>query len=157
MLVSCSKLLLAVALQRTEGHIDACFLPHRWQQLGVVYCLVRAVGGEDGGAHVSADLCFAQYAWSARARVLLQRGSCAVPMAMPAADDPRPSLHCVASSESGEAASRVMRSILEEDVMLGLGAEVRHGCVESGLRVGSGSGRRWLGKREKASFRRAAN
>jgi hypothetical protein len=37
----------------------------------------------------------------------------------------------VASSECGEAASGVVWRVLEEDVMLGLGAEMRHGCVES--------------------------
>ena len=36
---------------------------------------------------------------------------------------------CVATSERNEAASGVMWSVLEEDVMLGFGAEVRHGVV----------------------------
>jgi hypothetical protein len=37
----------------------------------------------------------------------------------------------MASSQSGEAASGVVWSVLEEDVMLGLSAEMRHGRVES--------------------------
>jgi hypothetical protein len=38
----------------------------------------------------------------------------------------------MAAGESGEAASGVVGRVLEEDVMLGLGAHVRHGCEESG-------------------------
>ena len=40
----------------------------------------------------------------------------------------------MAGSESGEAASAVIRSVFEEDVMLGLGMELRHGCRVHGLR-----------------------
>ncbi len=96
-----------------------------------------AVGGEDGRAYVSADLCSAQHAWSARARLFLQRGSRPVPSLMPHAQQSLSALHCVTSSKRGEAASVVVWSVLQEDVMLGLGAEVRHGCVESELRIGS--------------------
>jgi hypothetical protein len=38
----------------------------------------------------------------------------------------------MAAGERFEAASGVVWSVLEEDVMLGLGAELRHGCMESG-------------------------
>jgi hypothetical protein len=37
----------------------------------------------------------------------------------------------VTGSESGKAASGVVWSVLEEDVVLGFGAEMRHGCAES--------------------------
>jgi hypothetical protein len=37
----------------------------------------------------------------------------------------------MASSECGEAASSVVWRVLEEDMMLGLGAEMRHGCLEN--------------------------
>jgi hypothetical protein len=93
MLVSCSKLILAVALQRTEGNLGACFLPHCRQQVCVVYGAMRAVGGEDRGAHVSADLRFAQCTRLAAACLALQRGRAAVPPRMPAADHTLSSLH----------------------------------------------------------------
>jgi hypothetical protein len=38
----------------------------------------------------------------------------------------------MASGERGEAASRVVRSVLKEDVMLGLGAEMRHAELAGG-------------------------
>jgi hypothetical protein len=92
---------------------------------------MRAVGGEDGGAYVTADLCSAEHTCLAAACLALQRDSAAVPPAMPLAHHLASALHCVATSKRGEAASGVMRSVLEEDVMLGVGAEMRHGCVES--------------------------
>src|SRR4051812_35416728 len=92
---------------------------------------MRAIGGEEGGADVTADLCSVEYTCLAAACFALQRGRGAIPALMPA-------LHCssaasdgVASSECREAVSGGVRSVLQEDVMLGLGAEMRHGCVES--------------------------
>jgi hypothetical protein len=133
--VSPTQLLLAVALQRAKGNLAACFLPHFWQQLRVVYGVMRAVGGEEGGAHVSADLRFAQHAWSARTRLLLQRGRRAVPALMPTRDCAAAPGHCVASGKCAEGASGIVWSVLEQDVMLGLGAEMRHGCRVHELRM----------------------
>jgi hypothetical protein len=93
---------------------------------------MRTVGSQDGGAHVSADLCSAQHAWPAGTRLLLQRGRRAIPALMPALHCPRAAIDCMSSSECSEGASGVMWRVVEEDVVLGLGAEVRHGCVESG-------------------------
>jgi hypothetical protein len=42
----------------------------------------------------------------------------------------------MAARECGEAASGVACSVLEEDVMLGFSAQMRHGCVESEPRIG---------------------
>jgi len=42
----------------------------------------------------------------------------------------------VTTGERLEAVSSAARGVLEEDVMLGFGAEVRHGCVKSELGVG---------------------
>ena len=47
---------------------------------------------------------------------------------MPALHCPRAAGDCVTGGERGEAASAVVRSVLTEDVMLGIGAELRH-CV----------------------------
>lgn len=102
---------------------------------------MRAVGSEDWGTHESADLCSAQRMRSARACSLLQRVGGAIPPLVPPLHCPRASCYSVAARECGEAASSVVRSILEEDVMLGLGAEVRHGCVESEPADRSASGR----------------
>lgn len=92
---------------------------------------VRAVGGKERGAHVSADLCSAENTCFAAALLALQRRRRAVPLAMPLAHHLASALHSVATSERSEAADSVVWSILKEDVMLGLGAEMRHGSVES--------------------------
>jgi len=83
-----------------------------------------AVGGEDRGAHVSADLCCAERTWPAAACLALQRGRAAVPAFEPAAQYLTPAFDCMAASECGEAATGVVWSVLEEDLLLGLGAEV---------------------------------
>jgi hypothetical protein len=62
----------------------------------------------------------------------LQRGRAAVPTLEPAAQDVASSFHCMAACERVKAASGIMWSVLEEDVVLGLGAELRHGGMESG-------------------------
>ena len=90
---------------------------------------MRAVGGKDGGAYVSADLCSAQRTWSAAALLPFQRGRRAIPARMPALHSSPATRNCVAGSERGEAASGVVWRVLEEDVMLGLGAEMRHGVA----------------------------
>ena len=92
---------------------------------------MRAVGGEDGSAYVSADLCSAQRSWSAAALPSLQGVRRAVPALMPPRDGGAAAGYAMARSERGEAVGSVVWSVLEEDVVLGLGAEVRHGCVES--------------------------
>jgi hypothetical protein len=48
---------------------------------------------------------------------------------MPLGQAPRSSRDGVTSSERFEAATPHTRSILEEDVMLGFGAEMGHGCL----------------------------
>jgi hypothetical protein len=92
---------------------------------------MRTVGGEDGRAHVTADLCSAERACLATACLALQRGNAAVPPTMPLAHHLASALDCMAARERGKAASGVVWSVLKEDVVLGLGAEVWHGCVES--------------------------
>jgi hypothetical protein len=149
MLVSRSELLLAVALQRTEGHLGACFLPHRWQQLGVVDGAMRAVGGKDGRTHVSADLCFAQHARSATALTLLQRARCAIPAAVPILQCAPSSLDGVTERECSEAVSARAWSVLEEDCVLGLCAEVRHAAVLCELGGGGSAELRSAGARQK--------
>jgi hypothetical protein len=123
-------------LQRAQGELLARFALHLWQQIGVVDGAMRAVGGEDWGTHVSAHLCSAEDAWSALARTLLQRGRRAIPPLMPPQQHPPSALHRVAARERSEATSGVARSVLEEDVVLGFSAEVRHCYEENGLRVG---------------------
>jgi hypothetical protein len=91
---------------------------------------MRAVRGEDRRADVSVDMSSAEHACFAAALLAFQRGSAAIPALVPAAHDVPSSLHSVATRECGEAAGAVMRSVLEEDMVLGLGAEVRHGCVD---------------------------
>ena len=54
-----------------------------------------------------------------------------VPALVPALHGPRSTGDCMASSERSEAVSSGMWSILEEDVVLGICAEVCHGCVAS--------------------------
>jgi hypothetical protein len=92
---------------------------------------MRTVGGEYGGAYVSADLCCSEHASFAGACLALQRHRAAVPALVPALHCPRASCYNVTGSESGKAASGVVWSVLEEDVVLGFGAEMRHGCAES--------------------------
>ena len=89
---------------------------------------MRAIGGSDRGSDVSLHLCSAHRAWSARALLLLQRGRCPIPSAVPQTDHLRSSLDCVATSERGKATGSVMWRVLKEDVMLGVGSEVWHGC-----------------------------
>jgi hypothetical protein len=87
---------------------------------------MRTIRGEDGRTHVSADLRWCERWWSARSLLLLQRLRCTVPSIVPVADDICASLHRVTTSESGEAVSGRAWSVLEEDRVLGVGAEVRH-------------------------------
>lgn len=94
---------------------------------------MRAVGSKDGGADVSADLRSAQDRCFARAWLALQRGRLAVPLLMPAADHSRSARHRVATGERSEGVGGAARRVLKEDVMLGFGAEMRHGCVKSEL------------------------
>jgi hypothetical protein len=49
---------------------------------------------------------------------------------MPASDCAATACDCVASGERSKATAGVVRSVLEEDVMLGLGTQVRHVCVK---------------------------
>ena len=123
-----SQLLLAVVLQSPKGELLACRRLHARQQVGVVDSAMRAVGGEDRGAHVTADLCSAERACLAAACLALR--SATVPSQPPAPHSLVSALNCVAARECGEAASGVVWSVLEEDVMLRLGTEVRHGGEE---------------------------
>jgi hypothetical protein len=50
---------------------------------------------------------------------------------MPPRDGGAATGDAMAGSECGEAACSVVWSVLEEDVVLGFGAEMRHGCAES--------------------------
>lgn len=110
---------------------------------------MRAVGGEDGSAYVSADLRSAEQWCLARACLPLQRESCAVPPRMPPLYRAPSSLDCVASGECCEAASGVVCSVLEEDVMLSFGAEVRHYVLESeqSRQRASGTPSRWAARK----------
>jgi hypothetical protein len=88
-----------------------------------------AVGGEDGRTHVSLHLSAAERTRPAPPLPLLQRGRRSVPAIMPMANNVCSASDSVATSESSEAMSGGAWSILEEDRMLGLCAEVRHVAV----------------------------
>ena len=60
MLVLGSMLHLAVAAQCAQGQLDSSFGSDGWQQLCVADGAMSAVGGENGRANVSADLCSAE-------------------------------------------------------------------------------------------------
>src|SRR5690554_6777147 len=92
---------------------------------------MRAVGGEDGRADVTADLCCSECTHLAAAFLAFQRGRRAVPPLMPTLYCSRAASYSMAGSERGEAVSGRVWSVFEEDVVLGFGAEVRHCCVES--------------------------
>lgn len=94
---------------------------------------MRTVGGEYGGTYVTADLRSAEQRCFACACLPLQRGRRAVPAIVPVTYDICSSLDCVTTSKRNEAATSVAWSILEEDVVLGFGAVVRHGVVENQL------------------------
>jgi hypothetical protein len=106
---------------------------------------MRAVGGEDGGAHVSADLRLAECAWSARARLVLQRSRRAVPSLVPSADGLRSTCHCEAASESGELALTHTCAVVGEDAVLVLRSELAHAWwrAEEETRGQSGERRHW--------------
>jgi hypothetical protein len=140
MLVSCSELLLPVSAQGAEGELLARLALHLRQQVGVADGAMRAVGGESRRTDVTTDLCAAQHAWSAAACLLLQRGRRPIPALMPSADGSLSSLHTMATGECSEAVSAAAWSVLEEDGVLGVGAEVRrHGAVRE-----RGDGVTWI-------------
>lgn len=126
MLVARSELIVSVALQGSERQLLASRRVNLWQHVCVVDGTMRAVGGEDGRTHVSADLCWCEHARSARARKLLQRGRAAVPALVPAPHRALSTRDGVASSQCGEVVLTAVCAVLEEYVMLGLCAEVRH-------------------------------
>ena len=126
-----SELFLAVMLHCSQTDLGARCSAHPRQQVCVVDGAVRAVGVADRSGDVSLHLRSAQGTGPARARPLLQRGRAAIPPAVPAADHALSSLHCMASSECGEAASGVVWRVLKEDVVLGVGTKMRHSCEES--------------------------
>jgi len=91
---------------------------------------MRAVGGEYRRTDVTADLGCSECACLAAATPPLQRLRSAIPATVPALHRSRTTCDCVSCGESSEAASGVVCSVVEEDVMLGVGAEVRrHGVV----------------------------
>ena len=98
----------------------------------VAHSATRAALGTDGLADVLLDLLCAEEACLAAASLALQRGRRAVPPRVPAGEGSLSPSDCVAARESREAASAVTWCVLEEDVMLGLGAEMRHGGEEGG-------------------------
>ena len=94
-----------------------------------MHCLVRAVGSEDGATYMLLHLPLAQRAWSASSLLALQRLRRPVPAAVPALDGLPPSSHSMARSEGGEGMSGGVGRVLEEDGVLGIGAELLHGGV----------------------------
>lgn len=80
--------------------------------------LVRAVGAEDGRAHMLLHLPPAQHAWSAAALLRLQRLRCAVPSLMPPLDGARASLHSEATGECSEASAPHTGAVVREDGVL---------------------------------------
>jgi hypothetical protein len=106
---------------------------------------VSTVGGEDGGAYVSADLCSAQRSWPAAALPSLQGARRAVPSLMPPRDGGAAAGDAMAGSECGEAACSVVWSVLEEDVVLAVRAGVRHGEA-------LGRGEEWRRLRQRAAL-----
>jgi len=128
-----SQLLLAVSSHSSQAHIFSSGGAHASQQVWVVDGAMCAIRRSYRGGDVSRHLRSAQHARSPRARTLLQRSGRAVPLPVPEAEQTRSSLHCMATSECRKAASGVAWRVLEEDVVLGFGAEVRHSCEESGL------------------------
>jgi hypothetical protein len=135
MLLLHSQLLLAVALQRAQGQVGPRRLLRPRQELRVVYSAMRAIGGEDGLAHVSADLCSAERARSACSLLVLQRAHCPVPLLEPALHGSLASDHAVARSESGEAVGARAWLVREENRVLGIGTELRHAAGERGAAV----------------------
>jgi hypothetical protein len=123
-------LFLAVALQRAEGQLSASGCLHLWQKLRVAHSTGCAIAVADGRCNVTAHLCCTECTCSACACLALQRGRSAIPLPMPAAHHLGSALHCMTTSKSSEAASSVMWSVLEEDVMLGFCIEMSHCCVE---------------------------
>jgi hypothetical protein len=95
---------------------------------------MRTIGGDNGVQHILLHLLFTQYAWSAADRPVLQRFKGVIPAVVPVAHGVS-AVDSVPSGERGEAASGVICRVLEEDVMLGLGAELRHWCVTGAERV----------------------
>jgi hypothetical protein len=100
-----------------------------------VHHTMGAVGTEDGRTHVLLHLSAAECAWSAAALSPPQRTCRAVPARMPL-------LHClfatgdaVVLGKCSEAASRAAWRVLQEDVVLGFSAEVRHAAVVHGRGV----------------------
>jgi hypothetical protein len=123
------QFLLAVALDRRERHIRVGRRLHLRQECRVGHSPRCAIGIANGGGNVTTDLCAAECAWSAAAHSLLQRLRRAIPSAMPRGEQCRSAGYTMASSERLEAVTPLAWSVLEEDVMLGIGAEMRHGCV----------------------------
>ena len=125
----CVLFLLAVALDRRERHIRVRRRLHLRQECRIGDSPRCTIGIANGGSYVTTDLCAAECAWSAAACSLLQRLRCVIPAAMPLREQCRSAGYTVASSERFESVTPRARSVLEEDVMLGLGTEMRHGCV----------------------------
>lgn len=146
---SCMQLLLAVTLERRQRHFHARCSLHPGEQLRVRHLSRGTVGVPYGGSNVTTDLCTAERARSARLRSLLQRLRCAIPAGVPAREGQRSSLDAVSSSQRLEAVAPHPRPVLEQDVVLGSGAQMRHVLrVAEGCEVG-GTGRvRWCADRK---------
>ena len=125
------ELFFAVAAKSLNAHLGSSGSAHPWQQVWVVDGAMRAVGVADGSGDVSCHLCSTEQARSAWAAALLQRGWRAIPPAVPQAEQSLSSFHCMATGKSCEGPSGVIWRVLEEDVVLDVGAQMRHGCEES--------------------------
>jgi hypothetical protein len=124
-----SKRLLAVALHCPQRHLSACVLAHRVDERCVAHQAMRAVGPTDGSGYVLLHLSAAECALFAAACSSLQRLRRAVPARVPPLHCALATAHTMSRSERSKAAGTALWSILEEDVVLGFGAELRHGAA----------------------------
>jgi hypothetical protein len=121
-----SQLLLAVAAQRLNGQLLACFLLHRREQCRVVRRLVRAVGAEDRGTYMLLHLPLAQHAWSACSLLALQGLRRPIPALVPPLDHSCSALHSEAMSKRVEASTTLTCAVMSEDGVLMLGSVAEH-------------------------------
>lgn len=79
---------------------------------------MRAAFVLNGCADEIVDLCSAEQAWPATARLAFEGGSSSIPLLMPSTDGLRSSLDPMQSSERAEAGSSAAWRVREEDAML---------------------------------------
>lgn len=94
---------MAVAPQSPRRYLRVRTSLHHLHEVAVVYGAMSAIRGEDGRTYVSADLCCAECARSARTTLVLQRRRAAIPAHMPAPHHLAATRDVVARCERGEA------------------------------------------------------